>query len=131
MPTDFGTDLKTTADGDLDITGALTNGRQVLAEDMRRRFSSPEGSVFWAPGESMDLTSFLSKGFTARTLLALRTRINRIAKLDERVLQAKSSVDFNAATRSMRVTIALETLAGPFDLVLGVTDTSVELLQAA
>jgi hypothetical protein len=129
MPTDFGTDLAVDADGDLDIGLRTVSGPRVLAEDLRRRFESNPGSVFYAEGEGFALSSLLHQGMSATDRARAQTRIAAEAERDERVLRARATIDFNEATRTMRITIAVATTGGPFRFVFGVDAATIALLE--
>jgi hypothetical protein len=132
MATDYGTDLAVDEDGDLDVNFGTISGRQVVAEDIRRRFSSPRRSVFYAEGEGIDLRDLLNESFTAQSKLALEVAIAAEARKDERVVRVRARIDFNAATKTMKVTLAMDLSDGSsFRLVLAVDQLTVEILEAA
>jgi hypothetical protein len=45
------------------------------------------------------------------------------------VLRARATIDFNEATRTMRITIAVATTGGPFRFVFGVDAATIALLE--
>jgi hypothetical protein len=126
---DYGTDLAVTEDGDIDVTGALISGPRVLAEDLRRRFTSRRGSVVYSKNAGVDVRDFLNEGFTARSRLEAEVTLASEARKDARISRAKCTAAFNQATQSMRVAVAADTTSGPFERVLEVSAVSVSILE--
>lgn len=112
MTTDFGTDLATLADGDLDPAFGLSSGARLVAADVARRLQTE--ALFYADEGAY--------GFDLRELVASRTtrasiavQVEEEALRDERVLDARVTVD------GVRVALLVSTAEGPFRLVV---DTS-------
>lgn len=112
MTTDFGIDLATLADGDLDPAFGLSSGARLVAADVARRLQTE--ALFYADEGAY--------GFDLRELVASRTtrasiavQVEEEALRDERVLDARVTVD------GVRVALLVTTAEGPFRLVV---DTS-------
>lgn len=126
--TDFGRDVSTFTNGDLDPAFRWISGRRVVAERVARRLYTDVDLLEYAPDGCLDIRAFLSGGVDNATLLRLASRITAIAERDESVATADATVSWNDATQALKVRIALETEEGPFSLVLAITAVTLELL---
>lgn len=112
MTTDFGTDLATLADGDLDPAFGLSSGVRLVAADVARRLQTE--ALFYADEGAY--------GFDLREQAASRsTRATIAAQVEEEALRDDRVLDARAAADGNRVSLLVSTAEGPFRLVV---DTS-------
>jgi hypothetical protein len=128
-PVDFGTDISTFKDGDLDPFFTLISGPRVVAEAIVRRWTTPAGALFYDPSFGEDVRSQLSAAVAPATLFALRARLVAQAEEDERVLEAVVDVALDPLTRRLLVRAQIRTANGPFSLVVSIDRLTVELLS--
>jgi phage baseplate assembly protein W len=104
-----------------------------LGNGIARRLSTPRGSLPYSPDTGFDLRDALNDGQTLAKLATYEAAIARECEKDDRVQAASVSVDTSniISTGSLKVTIVLQTAAGPFKLVLSVTKVTVTILEAA
>ena len=131
MPTDFGTDVSTFVDGDLDPFFRVISGKRVVAEAIVRRWTTPQGGLFFDENFGRDVRDLLGQATSPQTLFALKTALTLQAEEDERVREATVDVSLDPKTRRLVIRGEIETAEGPFTLVVAVTDLSVELLSPA
>jgi hypothetical protein len=126
---DFGTDIRSIPD--LDPGFGLVSGRAALVEDLLRRLSTPRGGVFFAPDEGYDLRALLNEGLDedgiAREQMAIEAELER----DERIASASVTLSLDHAQQRGRLTAALTDADGPFPLVIGINQLTVELLRGS
>lgn len=134
MAVDFGTDLSTFVGGtgapDLDPTFAMISGRRVVQEAVARRFITPRGGLLDDPNYGLDLRALLNTSYSQRDLFILRERISAECRKDERVDGARVTIT-PKANGNLTITISMTTASGPFDLVLAVSQVTVELLRVS
>mgnify|MGYP000327269352 CR=1 FL=1 len=122
---DFGTDLSAYPD----LSWTLKSGLDNLAEAAVRCLSTPPGALFYAPGYRLDLKKFLNESITPEVLFEMETLASNALEADPRILSAE--VRASQPERNLvQLDITLQTEAGPFALVLRVTQVSVEVLRA-
>jgi phage baseplate assembly protein W len=126
--TDFGTDISTYPD--LDPSFGVISGQRVLAEAIARRLSTPAGTLTFSPDFGKDIRDSLNESFTQAKLSALQRAIRAEVEKDERVLSASVVVAYDAPSSTIHATIALESAAGPFNLVLAISAVSITVLDA-
>jgi hypothetical protein len=131
VPADFGTDISTFVDGDLDPFFRLISGKRVVGEAIVRRWTTPQGGLFFDENFGRDVRDLLGQATSPQTLFALRTALVAQAEEDERVLHASVDVSLNTQTRKLFIRGEIATADGPFTLVVAVTDLSIELLAPA
>lgn len=122
---DFGVDISALPDLDFRLKSGLPN----LAEAIARRYITPRGALWYAPGYGLDLRRYLNEAMTPELLEEMRILVEQEAEKDPRVLLAEARVALEPGHR-VRVALRLETDEGPFDLVLSVDRVSVEVLNA-
>lgn len=127
MATDFGTDLD--CGEDLSPTLGLVSGRRALAQAILRRLTTARGTLERHPTYGLDLRGWLSETLDASALLRLQQGIQAQCLEDERVLRAAVSVD-GRQPRKLVVRLTLTTAEGPFRLVIGASQLTVDLLEA-
>lgn len=132
--TDFGTDLSCTTGL---RTGRYVTGARLVAEAAFRRLSTPRGSLFWGEDEAdygLDLTELiLGQPATSTLANSLEARIRNELLKDERIDTVTVSVVASRTGPAVTYDIAISatTAEGPFELTLGVSDVSVDLLGLA
>ena len=131
MAIDFGTDVSTYKNGDVDPYFGLIAGYRVIAEAVARRLETPRGSLPGDPNYGSDVRVFLNRDFDASpaALFVVRSTIEQEAEKEERVESCSASVTFDFARNRLRTVITLEAGDGPFELVLDVSAVSVALLS--
>jgi len=123
----FGKDVS--AYPNLDPTLSLRSGAKVLSEAILRRLITPRGGLFYAPDYGTDLREYLNDEMTDDTLFAIKTDVEREAEKDERVQAADATVEKDPAVKNgIKITLAITTEYGPFQMVLGINDLTVSLL---
>ncbi len=127
MATDYGTDVSTYPD--LDPTFTVISGQQVVAQAIARRLETPRTSLADDPNCGFDLRQQINAKWTRARLYEVKTGIEREALKDERVFSAACALSFTPATRALTATIELETMYGPFDLVLSIDAVTVAILS--
>ena len=129
----LGTDFATPPDatGALDFTAsfATSTGRVQLLQSLARRFTTAPGSMFWAPGEGLDVREWLEQSFTPAERARLPAQLVAQAMRDDRVLAARATVNFNVAASSLQIALELEDADGPFPLVFDVTAVSLAIVN--
>lgn len=117
---------------DLPPTFRLAKGRANLANAIARRLATPSGwlaQAFAGDAEyGFDLRDKLNASWTQQQLAAVAGRVEEECRKDERVLAAEVAVSYSLAASALTVDIALDTNAGPFKLVLNVSDVGSSLL---
>ena len=128
----FGTTLWTgpNAFGEIDIdpTGRVATGLDVLAQRLVLRQTTPLGSVIDAPNDCFDITDWLSANMTDAQVAQLRGTIQAELVKDEQVLAVLVSVTYTPANSTLIVTESVQTSSGPFSLTLTVTPGNVQAL---
>jgi hypothetical protein len=126
---DFGSDVSTTLNGDLDPTFAVITGSQVLAEALFRRLTQPRGGLLSDPNYGIDVRDTLNGAYSEADIARLKSDIERECEKDERVVTAQSDVAFVAITGELRITVSVGTAQGPFTLVLAVNNVTATLIS--
>lgn len=129
MATDFGTDVSTFVDGDLDPFFRVISGKRVVAEAIVRRWTTPQGGLFFDENFGRDVRDLLGQATSPQTLFALKNALVAQAEEDERVHEARVDVSLNPQTRRLLIRGEIVTADGPFSFVVSVSDLSVELLS--
>jgi phage baseplate assembly protein W len=113
---------------DLGDRFVLKSGNANLAEAIARRLMTPRGGLFYDQTYGIDLRAFLNEAITDARLRQIESEAAAEATKDPRVEGATAT----AALVNDRLTLSLEleTGAGPFPLVLAVSDLTVEILRA-
>lgn len=129
MSTDYGTDFDCVSD--LTDTLGTVSGRTLLGQALARRITTARGTLFSDPNYGIDIREALSDGFTPRQLAQLAPRIDAELAKDERVLSTSTTCALAGGV--LTVSIVVTDGAGPFSLVLNVSDggVTVEVLEAA
>ncbi len=124
---DLGTDIALL--DDLAPVLGIASGKTNLAMALYRRLTTTRGTLFYDPGYGYNITDLLNAELDAAALSAVRGAINAECEKDERVQLATTSLTFTAATKTLDISVEVETADGPFELVLRVTETTVDILR--
>jgi len=129
-PVNFGTDTSCT---DSLRTGRLVSGPRLVAEACYRRLITPRGSLFGGDDEAnygLDLADLIGSVSTKAQVAALPGQIQTELLKDERITSASATVTASKSGPSVtyQISISAQTDAGPFSLVLSVSDVTVSLL---
>jgi len=116
---DYGSDVSTLPTLD-PLLGPLT-GPAVVGQAVARRLRTPRGQLTFHPDYGLDLRQYVNGSLLPGALPALRAAIEQEALKDERVADAVATVEYLAASQSIRVSLQLLTSQGPFLLVLNVS----------
>lgn len=127
--TDYGEDVSTFLDGDLDPYFRPLTGARVVAEAIVRRWTTPTGGLFFEPGFGVDVRELASQAMTPQTVFTLGAQLAAQAEEDERVQSALVELSLDPRPRRLVVRGEIRTATGPFTLVVSVDRLSVELLE--
>ncbi len=113
---------------DLNPTGRLVSGFELLAQAVFHRLRTPRGACLDAPDDGLDLAEDLSSPMTPAQLAGIPGDIRSELLKDSRFVDAE--VDFRQISPEVfKFTIGITLSSGPeFDLVIGVADAAVRLL---
>lgn len=114
---------------DLDPQLRLVGGFPLLAQDLLNRLSTPRGGLFYDPSYGYDLRALLCRALDERDVPTIAALIEAQCLLDERVASVSVAVTLLRLEHRLRITLTVETDAGPFAMVLAVSDLTVELLE--
>ena len=126
VATALGTDIKCFPD--LDPAFSIEAGNAAVASSIARRLQTPRGGLFYDPDYGYDIRDALSDVSLGTNTAAIQSNIERECEKDERVQAVTASVTYIQATSTLKVSVALVTSAGPFNLVLQVKGLSVSVL---
>lgn len=109
------------------------NAREILANELSRRFSTAKGVYFTDPSYGLSIEDILGTGVTSAGVQRLLVEIRDQAIEDERVLDAKAvlvSVTGPQSAQAIKVKVSVVPRVGePFSLTLGVSGVRVSLLK--
>ncbi len=132
LPNPYGFDLQSLpdADGIIDLDPAMLegSGRTLLAQSIVRRFTTGRGTVIDAPNDCLDLRGFLSDGFTQAQINQIPGQLKKEAEKDERVNSVDVKAEYLYASKTLTITMAIESGYGPFSLTLSVNAVTVTVL---
>ncbi len=134
MADDFGVDFSTFLGAgapDLDPNWSPITGARAVAELIARGLMQRPGQLAdmndtYRSGR--DLRRYMSKRLTQVGLLQMRQDIEREARIDERVESVVIDISHDATANKATVKLAVKTALGPFDLVLAVSQLTVDLI---
>jgi len=129
MTVDYGSDWFNTSD--VLPSMPTVRGRQVPIQRLVRRLFTPRGSCPDAPNDGIDVRDFLNR--PALTIEQMQGIVRSELEKDEAVLppaNVKVTITGPLSKREMTIEIDGDLSDGPFALVVGVTDLTVELLSA-
>lgn len=114
---------------DLTMPAVLVKGNRVVAEAIARRLITRRGQLVDDPNYGFALTDYLDADLTPAELVRIQAGVQAECLKDERVSGATSTVTLAGSV--LIVAIALTVAAGPFTLVLSVSDVSATILQVS
>lgn len=117
--------------GDLDPLFTLVSERTALIHAIANRYISTRGSLPEDEDYGYNLRDWLGEVIGVNELAVIRQNVEDEALKDERVDAASATVQFFAGASRCEVRLTIVGSAGEFQLVLGITDVSVAVLQAA
>lgn len=131
--TDFGRDISC-LDGL--STARQATGAQLVAEAAYRRLITPRGTLHGGEDEAnygYDIADMIGAVSTAAHRAVVAAEVKNELLKDERLNSAEVSITSTSSgpSTSWVVSITGDTDAGPFDLVLAVSETNVQLLNLA
>jgi hypothetical protein len=118
------------AQGVLDLTPdmQMATGRDVLAQSIIRRQTTPRGSVLVSPNDCIDIRSMLSQGMTLAQLQSLSDTIRVELLKDQRVNAAQVQINFNPLTNVTTITESIFSSTGPFTLTLTLSANTIAVV---
>jgi hypothetical protein len=131
MPDPLGTDIDVLTD--LRPSFVLASGLTNLGQAIARRLCTPAGALAAIgddPDYGFDIRELLNDDLTEREISALGPRLESEVRKEERILGAEVAFLYSFASYQLAVDFNLDTQEGPFRLVLGITDRSVEVINA-
>lgn len=123
---DYGTDIEHLYD--LGLRWGLVSGQANLAMAIVRRLSTVRGTLYYDESYGFNLLDALNQSFSRADLAALRSQIVAEVEKDQRVDSCVCGLV--VGQDSLTVTLVIQSALGPFDLVLGVTALSIDVLNA-
>ena len=129
----YGSDLQCSDDLTYDMAERDGLDPRLVAESFYRALITPRGSVVDSPAYGIDLRGELSKGQTQVAIDRLRSRIESQAEDDDRIESVNVSIVPEPDGQVLSITIGgqLADSAGPFSLILGLTDAGLLLKEMA
>ncbi len=113
----------------------LAKGRKNLANAIARRLQTPAGFLADAfggdPDYGYDLRGELNRAQSLDHIAGIEAAVKAQCELDERVLSADAAADFDLASGTLTVRIALEDGQGPFTLILNVSEVTTDVVLTA
>lgn len=129
--TDFGVDIGCTTEL---RPGTRVRGARLVAEACYRRLTTPRGTLRGGEAEAnygFDLMGLVGTVRTKADQAAIPGRVRSELEKDDRIdaLEIACDISTDGPAVSFEITIDAETGAGPFHLVIGVSEVTVELLE--
>lgn len=107
--------------------GRVVSGKRLVAEAVYRRLTTTRGTLLYDPNYGLALVDLLGAEITPNQEAALPSRIKNELMKDGRIEDVRVSLSKSGAAYT--VEIEVECAAGPFDLVLSVSDLTTEILR--
>lgn len=126
MATDFGSDLS--CKDDLDPTMTEVTGLNLVREAAYRRLVTRRGRLIDDLDYGLDVRDFLSSEVTPTALGQIPGQVDAELTKDERVASSTTAAAWDPVRRALTLTITAQTAAGPFSLVLPVSQATSVLL---
>jgi len=128
----YGTDLAISPNTqgvlDIDSSGRVVSGIQVLAQSIVMRQTTPTRSLLGAPNDCFDLRSWISAGFTQGQIQQLSAYIQTQLLRDQRIISVQVQATYSYETATLTVAEQIQSSNGPFTLTLSVSQVSVSML---
>ena len=120
------------AQGQIDLTPdmQIATGRQVIAQSLVRRQTTPRGSVLTSPNDCLDIRQMISQGVTQSQLQAYASSLRTELLRDQRVLSAAVQISYDPVKNVTTITENVQTSAGPFTLTLTLSTGSIAVILA-
>ncbi len=120
------------AQGQIDLTPdmQIATGRQVIAQSLVRRQTTPRGSVLTSPNDCLDIRQMISQGVTQSQLQAYASSLRTELLRDQRVLSANVQISYDPVKNVTTITENVQTSAGPFTLTLALTANTIAAILA-
>jgi phage baseplate assembly protein W len=112
---------------DITSPAIMVSGNLAVSQAIARRLQTPRGNLIDDPNYGTDLTAYLLDDITPGQLNAIQTAVNQECLKDQRVTAASSTVQLIGTV--LIVSIALQAGAGPFSLVLSVSQVAANPVQ--
>lgn len=125
---DLGVDVGCVSD--IGRTLGTVSGLTNLAHALARRLSTPRGGLFYDPDYGLDLREWINEGLTDSGIVELGSLIEAEVRKDDRAREATATASYNRATRALTVDMSIDTVEGPFRMILAVDEIAVSLLNA-
>jgi phage baseplate assembly protein W len=124
----FGTCWGTPNGQDLSTPSYMASGFLVVAESILRIWSTPQGQLIDDPDYGYDLNDLISDDLSPSQLLQAQQLASAAAQKDERVLGCAVVLTL-LVTGTLTVNARVDTAAGPFQMVVSVSQAGVVLTQ--
>lgn len=124
---ELGTDISCLSD--IGAKFRFASGFENLGQAIARRLQTPRGGLFYDLDYGTDLRDWLNAVYTEADRAEFASAIAAECEKDPRVLSADAEI-VRTGQDVVNVTVSLETLEGPFSMVLGVDQVTVEVLYA-
>lgn len=115
---------------DLTMPAINASGFRVVAEAIARRWQTPRGGLVDDPNYGFNLSDFISDDLSPADIARMAKMAAAEAVKDERVVACDVDITL-LPTGAMTVTGNVQTAQGPFQLVVGVSQVTVALLQVS
>jgi class 3 adenylate cyclase len=115
---------------DLTMPSIMVSGFRVVAEAIARRWQTDRGYLVGDPNYGYNLSNFIGDDFDKGTLNLIARNAAQEAEKDERVLRCECVVSL-LPDQTLQVVGKVTTAQGPFSLVVGVNNVTVQLLQVS
>ena len=102
---------------DLDTSGAEIPDERLIVEDMFLAITTAAAALPWAPGSTVDVSSYMGRSASDSDRAALARRIEDCFERDERYLSVEATVT-SPNPGTLRVVVEGETDTGTFQVVL-------------
>lgn len=130
MADDYGTDISTHVDGDLDPNFRTISGPIVIAEAVARRWNMRRGKMFWDPNAGEDIGDRLNGKFSESQIWALSCALESEAEKDERVSSCAVAIEI-VGGKLLRLKAVIDPTVGQsFAFVFDPSKLTVELLKS-
>ena len=113
---------------DIDPTGLMATGIQVLAQRLVLRQTTPLGSVVGCPNDCFDINDWISANLTDAQVAQLPGQIQQELAKDQGVLAVSVSLTYTPQNATLVIVENIQSAAGPFSLTLTVTPGNVAVL---
>jgi len=116
---------------DLDTTFAeITNPSEILVQDIGAALDEAEGSFFWAPEISIEVSRWRNEGITPARLSEVEARIQGVLGASELISRARATASFDPIERVLYVDCEVTGITGiQLELRLVVSETGFEIVR--